>query len=170
MIPGPPSPRLEGPNTTLRAANGWGAMSVAYAELPSGTDLGPLLAGLANDLCPCPHWGYLLKGKLHIQYSDGTAELIRGGDVFYLPPGHTGRFEEDSDFSGLIAFPIKGVPKAVFARERANTAFGLIFNNDPLHPFALQLSTNHDLFHIGYAKCTRQLWNHARPGRVLLLM
>lgn len=98
--------RLEGPNTTLRAVNGWGAMAVAYAELPAGTDLGPLLAGLANDVCPCPHWGYLLKGKLHIQYSDGTTELIQGGDVFYLPPGHTGWFEEDSAFVEFSPDPV----------------------------------------------------------------
>ncbi|MEZ4867845.1 MAG: cupin domain-containing protein [Caldilineaceae bacterium] len=88
--------QLEGPNTTLRAAHGWGTMSVAYAELPAGTDLGPLLAGLTNDVCACPHWGYLLKGQLHVRYSDDTVEVIHAGDVYYLPPGHTGWFTEDS--------------------------------------------------------------------------
>ncbi len=90
--------RLEGPGTTLRAKGGWGNMSIAYAELPAGTDLGPLLAGLANDLCHCPHWGYLLKGSIHVRYSDGTEELLREGDVFYLPPGHTAWLDEDSAF------------------------------------------------------------------------
>ena len=54
--------KLEGPDTTLRGISGWGNMSIAYAELPAGTDLGPLLEGLANNACHCPHWGYLVKG------------------------------------------------------------------------------------------------------------
>ncbi|MGW0859709.1 PspA-associated protein PspAA, partial [Streptomyces sp. NPDC002690] len=33
-------------------------------ELPKGTDMGPALVGLPGDLCSCPHWGYMLKGKL----------------------------------------------------------------------------------------------------------
>ena len=90
--------RLEGPGTVLRAAHNWGKMSIAYAEMPAGTDLGPLLQGLTNDACQCPHWGYMLKGKLKIAYTDGMDEVIQAGDFFYLPSGHTGIFEEDSAF------------------------------------------------------------------------
>jgi quercetin dioxygenase-like cupin family protein len=49
------------------------------------------------ELCPCPHWGYVLKGRLQIQYADGE-ETLRAGDVYYLPPGHTGVAEEDTEF------------------------------------------------------------------------
>ncbi len=90
--------QLEGPGTILRAQGGWGAMSVTYAELPAGADLGPLLKGLAHDACQCPHWGYVLKGRFHVRYGDGAEEAITAGELFYLAPGHTAWFEEDSAF------------------------------------------------------------------------
>ena len=40
-----------------------GAYTVAFARLDEGVDLGPALQGLPDDLCPCPHWGYMLKGR-----------------------------------------------------------------------------------------------------------
>jgi hypothetical protein len=73
-------------------------MAVAYAELPAGTDLGPLLKGLPADVCGCPHWGYLLSGRITVGYSDGSAEEIVAGQVFYLPSGHTAKIEEDAAF------------------------------------------------------------------------
>ena len=72
----------------------WGDMRSIHMSLPAGTDLSPLLRGLPNDLCPCPHWGYVLRGQMRISYAD-RQEVIRVGDVFYLPPGHTGLVEED---------------------------------------------------------------------------
>ncbi len=41
-----------------------GGMSVAWVRLPAGADLRPALAGLPGDLCPCPHWGYMISGRL----------------------------------------------------------------------------------------------------------
>jgi hypothetical protein len=90
--------RLEGPGTALRAKEGWGTMSAAYAELPAGTDLRPLLKGLTDDACQCPHWGYVLKGSIHVRYTDDTEEVISAGEIFYLPPGHTAWLEEESAF------------------------------------------------------------------------
>jgi hypothetical protein len=72
----------------------WGDLRSIVISLPAGTDLGPLLQGLPNDLCPCPHWGYVLKGRMRVRYADGE-EVIRAGDLFYLPAGHTGLVEED---------------------------------------------------------------------------
>jgi hypothetical protein len=62
--------------------------------LPAGTDLGPLLQGLPNDLCPCPHWGYVIKGQMRVSYAD-RQEVLRAGDLYYLPAGHTGVVEEE---------------------------------------------------------------------------
>ena len=96
--------RLEGPGTTLRSTSGstggsgWGHMAVSYAELPAGTDLGPLLEGLANNSCHSPHWGYILKGSIHVRYTGGREEVVRAGEVFYLPSGHTAWLDEDSTF------------------------------------------------------------------------
>ena len=47
----------------------------------------PLLVGLPDDRCQCPHWGYVLKGRLTYRFADHD-EVFEAGDAFYLPPGH----------------------------------------------------------------------------------
>ena len=47
----------------------------------------PLLKGLPGDRCQCPHWGYVLKGRLTYRFADHE-EVFEAGDAFYLPPGH----------------------------------------------------------------------------------
>ena len=86
---------MEAPGTVMRAAPDFGGMTVCFNELPQGTDFTPLLKGLANDSCHCPHWGYILEGSMKVIYDDGSEELIRKGDVFYLPAGHTAIVQED---------------------------------------------------------------------------
>jgi len=86
---------MESPGTTMRALPGYGGMTVAFNELPAGTDIGPLLQGLENNSCHCPHWGYIVAGELVIKYDNGTDEVLTTGDVFYLPPGHTGIVKKD---------------------------------------------------------------------------
>ena len=73
-------------------------MVIAYHEFPAGMDLSPLFEGLPNDKCQCPHWGYILKGAIHVRYEDGQEEVIRAGEVYYMPPGHTVWIEEDIAF------------------------------------------------------------------------
>ena len=90
--------KMEAPGTTLRSQTGFGGMAVAFNEVPAGTDFTPMLKGLNNDSCHCPHWGYLLEGAMRIIYDDGKEELIHAGDVFYFPAGHTGIVEEDAKF------------------------------------------------------------------------
>ncbi|WP_338041737.1 cupin domain-containing protein [Natrinema altunense] len=60
--------------------------------------MAPLLEGLENDHCQSPHWGYVVSGELTVTYTDGSEEVDEGGDMFYWPPGHTIRAEEDTDF------------------------------------------------------------------------
>jgi hypothetical protein len=78
-------------------ASGYGRMSGEYFSLGAGADIAPLLKGLEGDLCQAPHWGYVLEGALTVTYADGTEELIKGGDLFYWPPGHTVRVGEDAE-------------------------------------------------------------------------
>lgn len=88
--------------SAINYLDGWGDMAVAVNELPKGTDLGPLLTGLKNNRCQVPHWGYIIKGALRVKYSDDSEVLLKAGDLFYMPPGHTGVVEEDlklMDFS-----------------------------------------------------------------------
>ena len=78
-------------------ASGYGELSGEYFTLAAGTDIAPLLEGLENDLCQCPHWGYVLEGTLTASYSDGREEMTRTGELFYWPPGHTVRADDDSE-------------------------------------------------------------------------
>ncbi len=70
-------------------------MNVARIRFPKGADATPLLVGLPGGLCSCPHWGTVLKGSIHVRYADGTEELVRAGEVYYWPPGHTVWVDED---------------------------------------------------------------------------
>lgn len=73
----------------------WGAMRLDFAAFPPH-NLAPLLKGLPGDLCPCPHWGYLFKGKILVRYGDHE-ETITAGQAFYLAPGHAPEALEDCE-------------------------------------------------------------------------
>jgi hypothetical protein len=60
-------------------------------------DLAAMLKGLPDDRCPCPHWGYVLKGRLTWRFADGE-EVYEKGDAFYVPPGHVPEAEAGSEF------------------------------------------------------------------------
>ncbi len=83
--------------TDFGDASGYGKISGEYFSLGAGADIAPLLKGLEGDLCQAPHWGYLIKGEVTVTYADGTEEIIKGGDLFYWPPGHTVRVGEDAE-------------------------------------------------------------------------
>lgn len=95
--------RISIPGATARQlpdfgdASGFGAIGAEYFSLGQGTDIAPLLQGLTDDLCQCPHWGYLIEGRVTVGYKDGTEESIMAGDLFYWPPGHTVRVEQDAE-------------------------------------------------------------------------
>ena len=72
-------------------------MTIAHFQLPAGADLRPALAGLPGDLCQCPHWGYMLKGRVRMHTADGTHDYV-AGQVFYWAPGHAPEALEDSEY------------------------------------------------------------------------
>ncbi len=74
-----------------------GAQSVAWVRLPAGTDLRPGLAGLPGDLCPCPHWGYMIAGRLLMHTADGE-QIYEAGQAFYWSPGHGPEVLEDCEY------------------------------------------------------------------------
>jgi hypothetical protein len=82
-------------------ATGFGEMAGEYFSLAAGTNIAPLLKGLEDDLCQSPHWGYVLQGRVTVTYKDGGSEEVSGGDLFYWPPGHTVRVDENAE---LILF------------------------------------------------------------------
>lgn len=82
----------------------WGDMNVALERFPGSLDTAPLFKGLPDDRCQCPHWGYVLKGRVRVRYPD-REEVIEAGDAYYLEPSHTTVFEEDTE---VIEFSPKG--------------------------------------------------------------
>ena len=64
-----------------------GGYTVNFVSILKDHDLGPMLAGLPGGHCSCPHWGYVVKGKLTVRYGD-REETIGAGEAFYMPPGH----------------------------------------------------------------------------------
>lgn len=96
--------KISAPGATARQqvdfgdATGYGKISGEYFSLPAGMDISPLLQGLEGDLCQAPHWGYVMEGKLTTTYGDGTQEVSSTSDLFYWPPGHTVRVDENAEF------------------------------------------------------------------------
>ena len=62
----------------------------------AGMDAIRICNGLPDDRCRCPCWGYLVKGRVRIEYPD-REEVINAGEVYYLPLGHVPVAEEDSE-------------------------------------------------------------------------
>jgi hypothetical protein len=95
--------RIDAPGAVARqqrdfgSAQGYGTMSGEFFSLGAGADIAPLLKGLEGDLCQSPHWGYVLRGELEVDFADGAKESPRGGDLFYWPPGHTVKVLQDAD-------------------------------------------------------------------------
>ncbi|MGW7257415.1 hypothetical protein [Streptomyces sp. NPDC054834] len=61
--------------------------TVDFLTFREDVDHTPLLRGLPEHCCQCPHWGYVFKGELTFRYPDHD-EVYRGGEAFYAPPGH----------------------------------------------------------------------------------
>lgn len=97
--------RVEAPGAVARQLPDFGTANAVigaeYFSLAAGTDLAPLLAGLDDDACHAPHWGYLIEGDVVVTYTDGTTERCTTGDVFHWPAGHSVAVSQDAE---LILF------------------------------------------------------------------
>jgi mannose-6-phosphate isomerase-like protein (cupin superfamily) len=71
--------------------------TVNFVSFREDIDATPLLRGLPDDSCRCPHWGYVLKGRLTFRFADHE-EVFEAGDAFYLPPGHVPSAEAGSEY------------------------------------------------------------------------
>lgn len=61
--------------------------TVNFVSFRQDLDATPLLKGLPDDQCQCPHWGYVIAGR--VRYRRGEREeVFEAGDAFFLPPGH----------------------------------------------------------------------------------
>jgi len=71
--------------------------TVNFVTIRQESDLAPMLKGLPDDRCHCPHWGYVFSGALTFTFAD-REESYRAGDAFYAPPGHTPRAGAGTEF------------------------------------------------------------------------
>jgi hypothetical protein len=108
---------LEGGGVEVRAEEA-GEMTVAMFRLPGGTDLRPLLKGLEDDLCQCPHWGYMLKGTLRMHTADGPKDYTAGQAVYWAP-GHAPEALDDVEYVDFS--PTQGI-KAVLDHVKQQAA------------------------------------------------
>jgi hypothetical protein len=78
-------------------ATGLGKISVEYFSLSAGVDTTPLFQGLEDNLCQCPHWGFVIKGQITTTNAKGTKETVNANDLFYWPPGHNVKVDADAE-------------------------------------------------------------------------
>ena len=84
----------------------WGDMDAGFWGFPAGFDSTHLFKELAYG-CECPHWGYLLKGRMRVKYADHE-EVITAGEAYYLAPGHLPVMEEDCE---MVEFSPKEISR-----------------------------------------------------------
>jgi len=78
-------------------ASGYGRISCEYFSLSAGVDTTPLFKGLPADACQCPHWGFVLRGRIVTTDRQGVSETVNANDLFYWPPGHNVRVDADAE-------------------------------------------------------------------------
>jgi hypothetical protein len=88
---------IAGDGVEFRKQEIGGDLTVAFVHVPKGADFRPALAGLEGDLCQCPHWGYMINGRVKMHTSDGE-HVYEAGQAFYWAPGHAPEALEDSDY------------------------------------------------------------------------
>ena len=83
--------------TDFGDATGLGKISGEYFSLSAGVDTTPLFQGLAGNLCQCPHWGFVVRGRLTTTDAAGVQETVNANDLFYWPPGHNVKVDADAE-------------------------------------------------------------------------
>jgi hypothetical protein len=71
--------------------------AIQFVKFGVDIDGTPLLKGLPGDHCSCPHWGYVLSGRVTFRFPDHD-EIFAAGDAFYVPPGHIPLADADSEY------------------------------------------------------------------------
>jgi hypothetical protein len=78
---------VENPGPLTATTDEMGEWTVNFLTLHADIDISPLVRGLPDDRCQCPHLGYVIKGRLTFRYPDHD-EVVEAGEAFYAPPGH----------------------------------------------------------------------------------
>jgi hypothetical protein len=95
--------KIQIPGATLRqrtsfgTVKGYDSISGEYFSLAAGVDTTPLFQGLDGNACQCPHWGFVLSGRITTTDAAGQRETVQANDLFYWPPGHNVKVEADAE-------------------------------------------------------------------------
>ena len=108
----------EGPLSSREAT--WGPVHVVFQSLPAKWTDAALFADAPAGGCPCPHWGYMLRGTMRITYADHD-ELVHAGAAYYIPAGHTIRAITDCE---LVEFSAEAEYQAALALAARAGAVG----------------------------------------------
>lgn len=61
--------------------------TVEFVSFAADSDLDGPLSALPGGACQCPHWGYVIEGRMRFVFDDHE-EVYEAGDAYYQPPGH----------------------------------------------------------------------------------
>lgn len=78
-----------------------GGMTLARHRVPAGFDSSPRYRGLPDDMCPCEHWCYLVRGELRYRFADGATAEFAAGDAFHVRAGHLADVLADAELIEL---------------------------------------------------------------------
>ena len=71
--------------------------TINFITFNADVDGTPMLKGLPGDQCSCPHWGYVISGRMTYVTDEGE-QVVETGDAFYLPPGHIPKVAAGTEF------------------------------------------------------------------------
>lgn len=93
----------------------WGDIHLGIETYHKEFDIAPYFEGLPDNMCQCPHWGYVMKGSMVVHYRNHD-ELVNAGDAYYMSPGHIPTLEPGTE---LVEFsPKEEYQKTMEAVER----------------------------------------------------
>jgi uncharacterized RmlC-like cupin family protein len=78
-----------------------GDMHYAFETCAGGYDMDALVKIFPDHACPVEHWGYVFRGKVRVEYTDGHEEILSAGDAFYIPSGHRPYMLEETELLQL---------------------------------------------------------------------
>ena len=70
--------------------------TVEFVSFAADADLDGPLQALPGGMCQCPHWGYVVAGRMRFVFADHE-EVYEAGDAFYQPPGHRPYVDEGTE-------------------------------------------------------------------------
>ena len=90
------TPELEGPGVGIRRTDS-GGLAMCLIRLEAGVRTDPLFAGLPDDRCQCPHWGYIISGTMRVHSAAGSRDYT-AGETYYWAPGHNLEAVSDAEY------------------------------------------------------------------------